>query len=72
MESRLRLCRACGRLATLFRINILSTPTSASCHGRLPAGGVQKTQLRVTGRPQALPFRTAQIGGSVRLVLDDD
>ncbi len=44
MESHLRLCRVCGRLATLFQVSILSTSTSTSCHGRRPPDGdVQKT-----------------------------
>lgn len=54
----------CCRLATLFRVSILLTPTIVSRHGRLPpSGSVQKSQLCVTGRTQALPIRTAQIGG---------
>jgi hypothetical protein len=38
------------------------TPTFASCHGRPPPDGVQKTPLCVRGRLQAIPVRTAQIG----------
>jgi len=59
--SHLRLCRVGGRLATLFRVSMVLTPTFASCHGCLPPGGVQKTRLCVIGMLQAFSFRTAQI-----------
>jgi hypothetical protein len=33
MESHLRSCQVCGRMAILFRVSILLTPDFASCHG---------------------------------------